>query len=458
MLQRRSHVFRSALLLGDVLVVASAWLLAHLVALRFGLDVGESSFGSHLVALAGIAPAWIWVFRQYGLYTPRRLDSPFRDLISVVGAGSLVTLLLIAFAYLARSDVVTRAAVVPFWMLGVAGSALVHVGGRKLVRVIHRGGRYLQPVLVVGSGDLASEVIERIRDHPEAGLRVAGVLSDDLEVKRVAGIPVLGSIDRLKVILQLSGATEVILALSHNEGHRAEDVLARLEDELVDVRMVPDLLQIFTLRASVEDLDGLPVIALRQSPLFGWAALQKRVFDIVVSVTLLAAAFPAMAAIGVAIAVTQGRPVFFRQSRVGLDGRVFRILKFRTMVDDAERETGPVWASADDHRQTKLGRILRRWSLDELPQIWNVLRGDMSLVGPRPERPVFIERFRREVPGYMLRHKVKAGLTGWAQVHRWRGDTSLHERIEHDLYYIQNWSFSLDLRILLMTLWRSRIP
>ena len=325
------------------------------------------------------------------------------------------------------------------------------------MRVIHRGGRYLRPVLVIGSGELAVAVIDRVRNHPEAGLRVAGVISDDSEIKRVAGIPVLGPIDRIKPILQLCAAEEVILALSQEESHEAEEVLAHLDDELVDVRMVPDLFQILTLRASVEDLDGLPVIALRQSPLVGWAGVQKRIFDVVISASLLTACAPVLIVMAVLLVVANGRPVFFRQTRVGLDGRDFEILKFRTMVRDAERHTGPVWSGEADQRQTPLGRILRRWSLDELPQLWNVLCGDMSLVGPRPERPVFIERFRREVPGYMLRHKVKAGLTGWAQVHRWRGDTSLHERVEHDLYYIQNWSLALDIRILLMTLWRSRI-
>jgi exopolysaccharide biosynthesis polyprenyl glycosylphosphotransferase len=222
----------------------------------------------------------------------------------------------------------------------------------------------------------------------------------------------------------------------------------------VDVRLVPDLLHVATLRSSVEDFDGLPVISLRDSPLVGWAAIQKRVFDIIVSAALLLVASPVLALIALAVRVTSGPPVLYVQDRVGLDGRVFRMLKFRTMVRDAET-AGPVWASVVDPRATPIGGFLRRSGLDELPQLWNVLRGDMSLVGPRPERPVFIEQFRREVPGYMLRHTVKAGLTGWAQVHRWRGDTSLHERIEHDLYYIRNWSIGLDVRILLMTLWRS---
>ena len=458
MLQRRTQMFRTALVFGDALVAAAAWLLAPVCAAWLLPGAALPPFEAHAVAVFAIVPVWIWVMRQHRLYRPRRIDSPFRDLVSVVQAGSLVALLLIGFAFLTRTEAVTRAAVVPFWALGLAGSAALHVGARKFVRVIHRGGRYLRPVLVIGSGELATAVIERVRNHPEAGLRVVGVISDDSEIKRVGGVPVLGSSERIKPILQLCAAEEVILALSQEESHEAEEVLSRLDDELVDVRMVPDLFQILTLRASVEDLDGLPVIALRQSPLVGWPAVQKRVFDVVVSAGLLAALAPLLVLIGAAIAIANGRPVFYRQTRVGLDGDDFEILKFRTMVPDAERDTGPVWAATGDHRQTPIGRFLRRWSLDELPQLWNVLRGDMSLVGPRPERPVFIERFRREVPGYMLRHKVKAGLTGWAQVHRWRGDTSLHERIEHDLYYIQNWSLALDVRILLMTLWRSRIP
>jgi exopolysaccharide biosynthesis polyprenyl glycosylphosphotransferase len=186
----------------------------------------------------------------------------------------------------------------------------------------------------------------------------------------------------------------------------------------------------------------------------GWAGIQKRIFDIAATSGVLLAAAPLMALIAIALRITSGRPILFAQERMGIDGRVFRMLKFRTMPVDAEAETGPVWNTADDARATPLGSLLRKTSLDELPQLWNVLRGDMSLVGPRPERPVFIEEFRREIPGYMLRHKVKAGLTGWAQVHGWRGNTSLDERIEHDIYYIQNWTLGLDIRILLMSLWR----
>jgi len=209
-----------------------------------------------------------------------------------------------------------------------------------------------------------------------------------------------------------------------------------------------------TLRAQVDDLDGIPLISLREGPLMGWAAVYKRAFDVVVSGVALGVVSPLIALIALAVRVTSGRPVLFLQERMGLDGRVFRMIKFRSMEQGAEDASGPVWTMPGDQRRTRLGAFLRRTSLDELPQLWNVLRGDMSLVGPRPERPVFIEQFRREIPGYMLRHKIKAGLTGWAQVHGWRGNTSLHERVEHDLYYIQHWSLALDVRILWLTVWR----
>jgi len=311
--------------------------------------------------------------------------------------------------------------------------------------------------LVVGAGPLAEQVIDRVHEHPEAGLRVVGVLGNDGHVPRVGGVPVLGRYEQLRKVLALCGASQVVLALPRDDQGQLEALLDELDDELVDLRLVPDLLHVATLRSSVEDFDGLPVISLRDSPLVGWAAIQKRVFDIAASALLLIVVSPFLAALALAVRFTCGAPVLYLQERMGLDGRVFRMVKFRTMVPDAE-SSGPVWARTADPRATRIGGFLRRTGFDELPQLWNVLRGDMSLVGPRPERPVFIEQFRREVPGYMLRHKVKAGMTGWAQVHRWRGDTSVHERVEHDLYYIRNWSLGLDVRILLMTLWRSRDP
>jgi Undecaprenyl-phosphate glucose phosphotransferase len=219
----------------------------------------------------------------------------------------------------------------------------------------------------------------------------------------------------------------------------------------VSIHVVPDLLQFMVLRSRVEDLDGLPTINLSETPLEGWSRFIKRAFDLLVTAAALLVLSPVMAGVALAIWLEDRGPVFYRQMRMGLDGKSFQILKFRSMRVGAEEATGAVWAEKDDPRRTKVGRFIRARSLDELPQLWNVLMGDMSVVGPRPERPQFVEQFRAEFPHYMLRHKVRAGMTGWAQVHGWRGNTSVRMRIEHDLYYIENWSLVLDVKILFMT-------
>jgi exopolysaccharide biosynthesis polyprenyl glycosylphosphotransferase len=458
-LRRQHEIYRTLLLLGDLAIVAAAWMGAYALRFHAGIPapLGVPPVEPYLSALIVLLPGWAWLFRRRGLYTPRRVDSPLSELAAVVAAGTTVTVLLVAVGFFFRSYFFSRGVVLLFWLLAISGVAAFRLAARKVLFALHRRGRHLRSALVVGGGRLAEQVIDRIHERPQLGLRVVGVLAGE-KSPRVHGVPVLGRYEQVKPVLHLCGAHQVIVALPREDADRLEPLLDQLEDELVDIRLVPDVLHVATLSSSVEDFDGLPVINLRESPLVGWAAIQKRVFDVAVSSLLLLVTLPVMAVIALAIRLSAGAPVLYRQERMGLDGHVFWMLKFRTMVHDAERETGPVWARREDPRETRVGSFLRRTSLDELPQLWNVLRGDMSLVGPRPERPVFIEQFRREVPGYMLRHKVKAGLTGWAQVHRWRGDTSLQERIEHDLYYIRHWSLGLDVRILLMTLWRVRLP
>jgi Undecaprenyl-phosphate glucose phosphotransferase len=222
--------------------------------------------------------------------------------------------------------------------------------------------------------------------------------------------------------------------------------------ECVDVKVIPDFLQFVTLRARLEELDGIPLINVNDVPLRGFNSAIKRVIDIGCSSAALALLSGPMAIIAAAIRLSSDGPILYRQERMGLDGQPFELLKFRSMYQDAERESGPVWASENDPRRTVTGKVLRRFSLDELPQLWNVLMGDMSLVGPRPERPFFVEQFKDRVPQYMLRHKVKSGITGWAQVNGWRGNTSIEKRIEYDLYYIENWSVALDFKIMLLTI------
>jgi Undecaprenyl-phosphate glucose phosphotransferase len=457
-LYRYSEVFRTLLMAADLALVAAAWLAAYWLRFHAGVPAprGVPPLQPYLHALVAILPVWFWLFRSHGLYEPRRTGSLLREVGSLLRATAIGVVVLVALAFFYRGFSYSRGAVLLFACLSPGAVLSLRVVLRVGLRSLRRRGRNLRYVVVVGGGPLAEEAVERIHAHPEAGLRVRGVFTEELlsERDRVRGVPVLGPTAALKGYLAANRVDQVIVALPREEVGRLDKVLADLDDEIVCVKLVVDLRNSLSLRSSVEDLDGLPVINLREGPMVGWAAVQKRVFDVVLSSAALVLTAPLMALVALAIRLGSGSPVLYSQERVGLDGRVFRIWKFRSMAPDAEHETGPVWAQPADARRTRLGAWLRRLSLDELPQLWNVLRGDMSLVGPRPERPVFIEEFRRRIPGYMLRHHVKAGMTGWAQVHGWRGATSLHERLEHDIYYIQNWSLGFDVRILLLTGWR----
>jgi Undecaprenyl-phosphate glucose phosphotransferase len=456
MLHRYSEIFRGLLMGSDLGLLAVSWMAAYFV--RFHTVFPSESVVEaepYWLALGALLPVGFFAFRARGLYDPQRGSSLLREVGGVLSALGVTLVVLLAGDAAVRSNL-SRGVIATFSGFATVSVIGLRLCGRAALRRLRRRGYNLRYVMIVGAGELARATIESIHGHPEAGLRVVGLLSNEpgLQGRTIQGVRVLGPYAAVKSVLGARSVDQVVIALPREDSDQLEKILADLDDEMVTVRLIPDLLHVMTLRSSVEELDGLPVINLRESPMIGWAVLQKRAFDLVLTGAALVVAAPLMALIGAALWASSGRPLLYAQDRMGLDGRVFPCLKFRTMSCDAEASTGPVWASAADGRTTRLGGLLRRTNLDELPQLWNVLRGDMSLVGPRPERPVFIEQFRREIPGYMLRHKVKAGLTGWAQIHGWRGNTSLHERVEHDIFYIQNWSLGLDIRILLMTAWR----
>ena len=266
------------------------------------------------------------------------------------------------------------------------------------------------------------------------------------------GLPLLGSLTDAEQILKQEHIDQLYVALPLDQHVNMLKLIEISNRECVDVKVIPDFLQFITLRARLEELDGIPLINVNDVPLRGFNSAIKRVVDIGCSSAALALLSGPMAIIAAAIRLSSDGPILYRQERMGLDGQPFELLKFRSMYQDAESESGPVWASENDPRRTVTGKVLRRFSLDELPQLWNVLMGDMSLVGPRPERPFFVEQFKDRVPQYMLRHKVKSGITGWAQVNGWRGNTSIEKRIEYDLYYIENWSVVLDFKIMWLTI------
>jgi Undecaprenyl-phosphate glucose phosphotransferase len=317
-------------------------------------------------------------------------------------------------------------------------------------------GFNLQNVLVVGAGEMGVAVAQKLYQYKDLGFVVKGFLDNERKINdeiRIDGttVPVLGRIEDLAPVIEGHNVNEIYVALDLNNYSKILETIQIVNKYPVNVRLIPDLFQLLTLKANVQDLDGFPVISIDEVPLRGARRFLKRLADVVFSALGIVVLFPFFLIVAAAIKLTSKGPIFYHQERTGVDGRNFIIHKLRTMVCDAEEATGPVMTAPCDPRITWIGRILRKYSIDEMPQLVNVFRGKMSLVGPRPERPEFVKEFTEKIPKYMLRHKIKSGMTGWAQVHGLRQSTSIEKRLEHDFYYIQNWSFSLDLKILWMT-------
>jgi len=457
-LKRHSRFFESLMLGADLLLVAAAWIGACL--LRFSgfpipLIRDLPPWRPYLILLAAILLIWSIVFKAFGLYRPRRLSTRMAEVRDIARACTFATLILIAVSFFLRAFEPSRLVFLYFWAFSIVALALARGAFREILRLLRRREYNLRYALVVGNGELAARLVSAVRRHPELGIRVTGLLAEG-EGDAPHRLPVLGRYGDIGRVVTERGIDLVFVALPHGDFGATRDVLDRLAGSRspAAIKILPDYGPLLSLCGTVEEFEGLPMVSLQDPALYGWNRVLKRGFDLAGSAALLIVLSPFLAAIALLVRWLDGPPVLYRQERMGLDGRLFRMLKFRTMRVDAEAETGPVWTVPDDPRRTRLGALLRRLSLDELPQLWNVLRGEMSLVGPRPERPAFIEEFRRHVPQYVLRHKVKAGLTGWAQVNGWRGNTPVDIRTAYDLYYVEHWSLGLDLKILWRTLWQ----
>ncbi len=455
-------LYLAADLAATVVAFFAAWVL------RFELEVipvtkSVPDFSPYLQLLPFVLVLWPVVFYFHGLYQSRRGRSRVDEVLTLVVAVLLATVLLSVVIAWYRPPAApgsreyftySRAFLGLFALLDLTLVAGVRMAVRVLLRRVRLAGHNLQRILVIGAGVLGREITQKLSAHGDLGLAVVGFLDDDPGKAGtvIDGVPVLGTLRQAEEIIAQSSIDHVYVALPIEAYRKTLQILQRMGNEIVDIKLVPDILQYATLNASLEDVDGTPVINLSQVPLQGWNSLVKRAMDIAIACVVLAVLLPFLPLVALAIWLEDRGPIFYRQERMGLDGKSFMILKFRSMRADAEASTGPVWAIKDDPRRTRVGSFIRRSSIDELPQIWNVLVGDMSIIGPRPERPTFVREFKHKIPQYMLRHRVKAGITGWAQVHGWRGNTSIKKRIQYDLYYIENWSLALDFKILWMTL------
>lgn len=484
MLKERSQALQQTLFFADLGLLVAAWASAFFVRFRL-LDPAspyavDALAGLPLVHAGGVRPwaeylqflpavlfLWGGMLLASGLYLPRRaqrLPLVVWSIARAVGLGLVVTFGALFFY---REFSFSRVHVMLFGLLASAYLVGLRLAIYGALRAARERGRNTRRVLIVGAGKAGQRLARAFHHYPWMGFDVVGFLDDrgaDVAAEpadpfypgQTAAPLVLGPVDDVGRVLDAHAPVDLVYAaLPLSAADKIERVAEACAVRTASLCLVPDLFGLgLLLNSRVSDVDGLPVIHLLDEAPFDGRHVVKRAADVAFSAAALVLLSPLLAAVALAVKLSSPGPVFYRQERMGLNGQTFEILKFRSMPVDAEAATGAVWSRPGEARATRVGGWLRRTSLDELPQFWNVLRGDMSVVGPRPERPVLIEGFRHEIPGYMLRHKMKAGITGWAQVNGWRGNTSLAKRIEYDLYYIQNWSLALDAKIMAMTVWK----
>ena len=453
MQRKTSWILNLGVVLIDAGMIGAAFLAGYLVrrVTEYPRPLSPQPFsyytGMLIIHIASVL-ATFFLYRVYH-FKPglSRVDKSY-SIMSAVSFGTVASIAVTSFLYKNELDY-PRAMIVYAWILGI----VFVTAGRVLTDYLRARYRRAKPsrVLIVGAGDVGRMILQKIEQSPHLGYQPVGFADDTPGRREVAGSPVLGNTSQVGFLIREHRVHEAIIALPGASHDQILDLISQCEREKTTIRVFPDVFQIIASDIGIDDLNGLPLLTVRDVALRGWRISAKRGVDVVISIGALILLSPLMLLTALLIKLDSRGPVFFTQERMGLDARPFDILKFRSMRVDAEDQTGPVWAMPNDPRRTRLGAFIRHHSIDELPQLINVLVGDMSMVGPRPERPVFVEQFRQSVPRYMERHKEKAGITGWAQINGLRGDTSIVERTKYDLWYIENWSLLLDLSILLRT-------
>ncbi|MBS1254335.1 MAG: UDP-glucose:undecaprenyl-phosphate glucose-1-phosphate transferase [Deltaproteobacteria bacterium] len=459
MLKRHTQVFTTVLRLFDMFLAFAAWELAYLLRFHW-IDFPAASMipehEEYLKAAVFLAILAVFVFSFSGVYRMHKIVHLRHEYYHILRGTFTLFLLTLVAAFFYREFSYSRVHTIYFLFCYLILLFFSRLITRWILQWMHARGTNVEQILLIGNGVTANKFINRLDRLKSLGIVLKGVIDTGNNTKSDIpnNIPKLGGIDQLSQVIHAHKIDQVFIALSPEEQHYLPELKELLAEEWVDVRIIPDLGIFRMLNTEVESFEDMPIVTIVQSPMTGWNQVLKRLLDISGAFIALVLFAPLMLVIAVVIRLTSTGPSLYGQERMGLDGRTFHALKFRSMHYDAESQTGAVWASENDERRTKFGIFLRKYSLDELPQLFNVFKGEMSLVGPRPERPVFIEQFKSQIPHYMLRHKVKAGITGWAQINGWRGNTSLEKRIECDLYYIERWSLWFDVKILFLTLFR----
>ncbi|MBO5241097.1 MAG: undecaprenyl-phosphate glucose phosphotransferase [Lachnospiraceae bacterium] len=456
----RLHVLLDALVI--ILSYAAAWFLKFRSGIEpfyTGADVGALSGRTYFSALYLIVPGYLFLYYLFNMYTAKRAGSIRREIYNIIRANTVGFVLFIGALFVIHLDDFSRTLIFYFYIINIFIDSAFRVAIHKWLRVLRKKGYNVKYILLVGYSRAAELYIDRIRQNPQWGYVVRGILDDKIpRGTEYRGIKVIGQIDNLFYILPQNKLDEIAVTLALEDYGRLEDIVSLCEKSGVHTKFIPDYNSVIPSKPYTEDLNGLPVINIRHVPLTNTLnMILKRVVDIFGGLFAIVLFSPVLIVSAILIKLTSEGPIIFKQERVGLHNKPFQMYKFRTMEVQKPSEEKKEWTTRDDPRVTKVGRVLRKTSIDEMPQFFNVLLGDMSLVGPRPERPFFVEKFKEEIPRYMIKHQVRPGMTGWAQVNGFRGDTSIRKRIDCDLYYIENWTVGLDIKILFLTLFKGFI-
>lgn len=461
MIKDTQRLINRITLIIDGFGIVGSYLFAWFLKFESGLLMYDEGLAmrTYLTALYFIVPSYLVLYSRFDLYNTRRASGRKRELLNIIKANTLGAIIFTVVLFFLHLEDFSRQMIFLFWV----GCICVQTGARNVIRYIFRvlweKGYNIKYVLIVGYSNTAESYINKIKTNPQWGYVIRGILDDHIERgTEYKGIKVLGTIDNLSVILPENKLDEIAITLSLGEYGRLKEIVNQCEKSGVHTKFIPDYAGVIPNRPYTEDIQGLPVINIRHVPLNNTIhSVLKRIVDIIGSTVGIVLFSPLMLVVAIMVKTTSKGPIIFAQERVGLHNKTFKMYKFRSMVEQSEVEEQKGWTTKDDPRVTKVGKFIRRTSIDELPQLFNVLFGQMSLVGPRPERPQYVEQFREKIPRYMIKHQVRPGITGWAQVNGLRGDTSIEKRIEYDLYYIENWTMEFDIKIMFLTIFRGFI-
>jgi Undecaprenyl-phosphate glucose phosphotransferase len=456
--------FNRLLVLLDAVVVAASYWLAWFLWLSGSVKEMEPGTGIlptefYFTALIAIIPGYLILYNTFDLYSSKRTAKTTYEIFNIMKANTIGLIAIMVVLFAVNIPDFSRGMVGVFYGINIVADSMMRKYVRSILRFIRKKGYNIKHILLVGYSRAAEEYINKVTSNPEWGYVVCGILDDRVPVDAVyKGVKVIGDIDSLQAILPENQLDEIGITLALADYDRLEYIVNICEKSGVHTKFIPDYNSVIPSHPYLEDFGGLAVVNIRRVPLANTAnMLIKRFVDIFGAVVAIVLFSPIMLIAVIGVKTTSKGPLIFKQERVGLHNRPFQMYKFRSMEVQESEDEKKGWTRKNDPRVTKIGRILRKTSIDELPQFFNVLKGDMSLIGPRPERPLFVEKFKEEIPRYMIKHQVRPGITGWAQVNGYRGDTSIRKRIEYDLYYIENWSMALDFRILFLTFFKGFI-